>query len=133
MRRGSALFLALLVALTMSAVGIARGAAQDAAPSKLASLGLPELVVTETAAGLSAASDVPAGLTLVTLDNQADHFGEAQFVQLPDDVTGDDLLASLDSDVTPDWLYTVTWSGGPTAVPGATGHAVVNLTPGQWT
>jgi hypothetical protein len=135
MRRGL-LFMALFVALSMSLVGTLRGSAHDATPtgeaSKLASLGLPELHITVTNDGYELPAEVPAGLTYVTLDNQSEGFVEAQFVMLPEDLTIEGLAAGFLEETTPESFYRAVWAGGPSAVPGTTSSAIVDLTPGDW-
>ncbi|MGH2557465.1 MAG: hypothetical protein ACRDJH_00260, partial [Thermomicrobiales bacterium] len=138
MRRGLFLFLALFMALSMSAIGSMRGSAQDASPaaepSKLAALGLPELVITATDDGYTLPAEAPAGLTLVTLDNQSvELFGEAQFIQLPEGITLEQWQEDLQSENTPEWFFDAVWAGGPSAASGTQGRVVLNLTPGAWT
>jgi hypothetical protein len=132
------LVLALFVALSMSVVGAIQGSAHDTThedgTSELASLGLPELAITVTADGFQAPAEIPAGLVLVTLDNQSEEFGEAQFVQLPAGITVEQFASdlALERDVVSDYIYESVLNGGVAAPPGAQGQAVLNLAPGEW-
>src|SRR5262245_55441238 len=86
----------------------------------------------ETDEGLSAPAEVPAGLNLVTLDNQFDGYGEAQIVLLPADVTLEQLEAVVATEVFPYWVYQTVWAGAAVSFAHMQVHAVVNLTPGKW-
>jgi hypothetical protein len=92
--RSQILTFALTGALTL--VGATGVLAQDATPeaaSPFADLGLPELTVTATDAGLSVDQpEIPAGRYLIHLDNQTDNPTLATgFVRLTDDMTLADL------------------------------------------
>lgn len=88
--------LAAALALTLTLTGAAGGLAQDATPtaeSPFAGLGLPELTVTATDAGLTVdRPEIEAGRYLITFDNQTDNPTLASgFVRLAEGITLEDL------------------------------------------
>lgn len=131
---------ALLLALALA--GRPPVAAQDATPeaspaaaSPLAAMGYPELRITLSATGLEATHEVPAGLTLITVENTgAEDVNGAILVKLADGVTLEDLQPPTGTppreDVNPDWFYraTIVGDGGSFADP----RSAANLTPGDW-
>jgi hypothetical protein len=120
------------VAFTLGVVSLAGVSAQDST-SALASLGLPELTVTITDAGIEAPTEAAAGLTYVTLDNQTESISDATFVAQPEGRTLEQITADLQQvDTLPDWVYTTAFVGGPVAPAGGTGAAIVDLSAGNW-
>lgn len=130
-------FLSMMLAIAaMMVAGLAQATAHEGTPaageSPLAALGLPELHITASAEGFDVAAEVAAGPTLVTLDNQTEGFAEAQFLQLAEGVTVEQLEEALTAPEIPEFFYSSTWGGGPAGGPGSTTRAVLNLTPGEW-
>jgi hypothetical protein len=140
--RSLVLFAAVTVVL---AGGFGSAVAQEATPvaGPLAAMGYPTLAIRATAAGFETPSEVPAGRTLITVEN-VDVADANGFVLLK--VAGDVNLADLhtlgeapaaspaveEGGATPAWFYTATWLGIGGNLTGKTSHAVVDLTPGTW-
>jgi len=86
--------------------------------------------------GSQALAEIPAGRVLVTIDSQSD-IGEdfgllADFVQVPADVTVDDLNAALSADEGPSFFSDMVFAGGVFAKPGEQAPVVLELAPGPW-
>jgi hypothetical protein len=122
----------IAVAVTLFGFGLASVSAQDG--SDLADLGMQELKITVTDEGFQSPAELDAGLTLVTVDNQAMFQAQIQLLELPDDMTLDEVAASFaaDEERIPDWVYSNVFAGGVVAQPGTTGHSVVDLSSGNW-
>lgn len=123
--------------LAVLLVGGSRAAwAQEDEASPFASLGLPELAVTLTGDGFQAPTEIPAGLVHVSLDNQSTLESDGTFtldlMQLPPEVSVDDLTEALASDEFPPFFFDLVLAGGVTAAPGEQNEAVLNLAPGTW-
>ena len=149
--------LAFAAAAALAFTGSAATLAQDATPASDATLvaggmfddlGLPELTITATDAGLELdQTEIEAGRYLVTLETD-DPEVFAGFVQLPEDRTLEDLSYAdeiaagtpMAEDFSPSeeqvaalgWLYETYIAGGPSSVSEASKQAVVNLTAGEY-
>lgn len=142
MRRATFLVSILAVVLLgMLAVGRThRAATQDAAPragSRLADLGLPELRVRATAAGLEAPAETRAGRLLFTVENaRATSPAGVLLVRLPAGLTEEQaeaaMAAAARTSQVPGWVHDWTFAGGLSVSPGETGRLVVELEPGDW-
>ena len=151
--------------LALVAGGAGTALAQDATPMAADALfadtmGLPEIRVTQTDTTYEGVpAELPAGRYVVTITNNATQ-GDAiaEFVQLPEGVTFEDVLALVGAsspdatpdageaspavegspaaappDVPPDWFYEVHLAGGAAAeAPGVTAQAIVDLRPGTY-
>lgn len=134
----------LRVALTLSLVlfGAVSVSAQPSTPAAddgglLTTLGLPELTLTAGADGLiDPPASVEAGRYVITLRNDSELVSELYLITYSEGQTLEDLeglVAELNTgESVPDGLYTQPLHGGPTAAPGATGRAIVDLEPGDW-
>jgi hypothetical protein len=130
----SRFFRVIAVAVMLFGLGLAGVSAQDDPPSALTELGLPELKITVTGDGFEAPAETEAGLTLITLDNQSTLSAQVQLLELPDDMTLEEVTASFlaGEELIPDWIYSNVFAGGVMAAPGTSAHAVVDLTSGDW-
>ena len=145
----------LIAALLLLLTGSTAALAQDATPAagggaKFAdTMGLPELAITASATAYEGVpAETAAGRYVVTLTNNSDADADAQFMQLPDGVTIDDLSgppagaegtpagdASGDGggdSGPPPWFYSTYLPGGPGAAAGKTVQAIVDLKPGNY-
>ncbi|MFL5760010.1 MAG: hypothetical protein ACJ789_09735 [Thermomicrobiales bacterium] len=104
--------------------------------TKLSGLGLPDLKVTLTDAGYQISpAQIPAGWTLVTLDNQQSAGdNSADIMLLPPGETPDSILASLATPAAapPAWGYQTTFASSPWTAAGTSAQAVILLTAGDW-
>jgi hypothetical protein len=134
-------FRIITIALLSLALAGPAVAARETTPAPSVAPGLPELRIRATDADIELPAEVPAGRYLVTLDNVSTRDAAANFVQLPAGAGAADLqalfqavLASPDAGpgAFPDWYYRATFAGGPLALVGQQGQAVVDLTPGDW-
>jgi hypothetical protein len=131
----------LAIALLAPAI---HAASQDPSPvatgSRLASLGYPELRIVVTDDGAEVPQEVTAGRLLVVLENRGTPDGPAavsdvNILQTLEGITLDDLNAVLTAEEggeIPDWFNDITSVGGFNVVAGQTGHAVIDLAPGEW-
>ena len=139
--------IAAVVLLSLSLAVPAVVAAQDATPSPaeslLTSLGYPELHVTITDTAIEAPAEVPAGLTLLTVENTSKEGTGVFLLAPPPGMTMAEMRASAEAtpaagatpgadEEFPPWFYDAVLSGGPSVSPGGRGQAVVNLEPGEW-
>src|SRR5215204_660539 len=148
--------LAIVGTVAIALLGSAGAMAQDATPegsaageSLFAGLGLPELAITATDAGLELdQSEIEAGRYLVTLNNESGNPEvSAGFVQLPEDRTLEDLSYADEmaagtpipkQEPSPEqmeglsWLYETYISGGPSTMTDVSHQAVVNLPAGEY-
>jgi hypothetical protein len=96
-----------------------------------------DLNITVDAEGFRLVETVTAGWYIVTLDNTTDDDVVADLVMLPEGKEVDDFQKSLNTEsggsTIPDWFEQVVFAGGPSALPGAKGQTLVELTPGTWT
>lgn len=102
-------------------------------------LGLPELKITVTDHAYQVSpAKVPAGWTLVTVDNQQKQGGtSADIMAMPAGQTPDGILKSLAAAQAPgakipDWLFQTTFAGAPWAPASSTAQSVVRLDAGDW-
>jgi hypothetical protein len=133
------LFLALL-ALVLSLPG--QIAAQDlaatpgASSSALAGLGYPELLVRVNGAAFEMPeTTVTAGRTLVRLENVGEESWHGFMLQVPADVTDEQIVADLGpgAESPPPWLFEAIYPGFPgETLPGQTNLALVDLAPGRY-
>lgn len=105
----------------------------------LAGLGLPELTITVTATEYQVSSQtLPAGWTLVTLDNQSPGDNSADVMLLPSGETMESLMAVLSASMEsptaapPAWINEATFAGAPWARAGSSAQALVLLSEGDW-
>lgn len=136
------LILAALIAGYLGGYPIA--AAQEATPatSPLATMGYPALTIRASAAGFETPVEVPAGRTLVTVENVGvENANGFALLKVAGDVNLADLHTlgetpaspvSLEGDTTPSWFFTATLLGVGGDLTGPMSHAVVDLTPGEW-
>ncbi|MGD9712010.1 MAG: hypothetical protein AB7V46_08105 [Thermomicrobiales bacterium] len=99
----------------------------------LSTLGYQTLEVKAADDGFTVQSEIPAGLTLVTLDAQPDKSSYVDFMQpaagLSEEEATSLALQSAREDIAHEgWTY----GGGSYAVDGGEVSFVVNLTPGEW-
>lgn len=104
----------------------------------MASLDLPPLDITVTAdafEGLPESIEAGRYLLNVTATEDVEGGGIVAFLQ-PYEMTPDELFAFLgsldESDPLPAVVYQSKFAGGASAMSGATGSAVIDLTPGEW-
>jgi hypothetical protein len=105
----------------------------------LASLGLPELTITVTETEYQVSTPtMPAGWTLVTLDNQSPGDNSADVMLLPPGETMESLFAALSAAMEaptaapPAWIYEAAFAGAPWAPAGSSTQAAVLLSAGDW-
>lgn len=123
--------LAACLALT-AVIALPRGA-HVAAQGGFESDAFPELMIQVSDTGFLLPSAVPAGRTLISLQNTASEPHAAILARLPDDLTIGELFAGAGSDEPPAWLMQSQFPGFPgEAMPGETAQAVVDLTPGLY-
>jgi hypothetical protein len=104
--------------------------------SDLAGLGLPELKVTLTDAGYEVSpAEIPAGWTLVSLENQqsaGDYSADIMKIPPEEDIEDVlDVIATTDGPP-PAWVYQTTFAGAPWALAGKSAQVVALLTAGDW-
>lgn len=128
------LFRLLVVVLVLTMPGLAPSQSHaQSAGSSLRDHGLPELAIQAADDRFILPGSVAAGRTLISVENIGLDSRHSFLVRLPDNWTIGELLASSDPDMPPPWLYEATFLGYPGEVlPGATGVAVVDLTPGMY-
>jgi hypothetical protein len=124
--------------------------AQDATPtSSLVSgvdLGLPEYAIEITDDGFVTTAEVRAGRVLVTVTNNSSNADSTPFfLEVPEGDTVESLTTRFEeiavfmqtgqmpaSGDPLAFLYDAHSAGGPSAGPGVSGQAIVELTPGEW-
>lgn len=99
--------------------------------------GMSDLQITLSSSEIVVPAEIPAGRVRVTLTNtDAEDVNSIMLVRLSDDVRLSDLRPAAGTPTAdagpPAWLYRATLAGGPAAIPGSTGVAVVDLSPGEW-
>ena len=128
----------MLLALTLAVPGgvVAQDATPAALESALAALGYPELLVRviDDAYEMPETS-VPAGMTLIILENAGEESWHGFLLKVPDEVTDEQIAVDLgpESEAPPDWLFEATFPGFPgETLPGQSNCALVDLTPGRY-
>jgi hypothetical protein len=129
-----AIFGVLLNALLVPGAVLAVGPASDLDP-RLA--GFPELTLTITESTIEAPKAVPAGRTLVIQENTTGEEAHFFILRVPDDVSDDQLAASLNANPEaedPEWLFRSTVVGNPdrAAPDGGRVYGLVDLIPGRY-
>jgi hypothetical protein len=123
--------MALLVLAGTSAATI--DASSRAAGASNLALEYPELKIMAIGTKFELTTRVVAGRYLVTVDNQGEEGVDAQFVQVPEGRTVEELDHALaDPNDNAAWLYETTWAGGPTVLAGKQGQTIIDLTAGNW-
>jgi hypothetical protein len=133
-------FLSLTAGATALSIGLAHPASHQALARQeadLASLGLPELTVTQTDEGYAVSpATTPAGWTLLTFENQlSSGDSSADVMLIPEGETLDSLFASISPDPTappPAWVFEATLVGAPWAPSGGSARALIHLSEGEW-
>ncbi|MGC4193072.1 MAG: hypothetical protein QM589_18145 [Thermomicrobiales bacterium] len=142
MKQAPRLVLGIWFAISMTVFAVAGASAQGATAagspgadsSLLEGLRLPVLAGTFTSSGLDLPSEIAAGPTLVTLDNQTDSSVSVTFGQVPDDVSIEEFQRVVDSDdALPAWTAKAVTPGSVDAEPHATASIVLDFAPGTWT
>ena len=136
MHRLSLFVLILALVLTGPAGIAAQDATPDASGSALTALGYPELLVrvNDDAFELPE-STIPAGRTLVRLENVGDESWHGFMLQVPPDVTDEQVVANLgpQAEAPPPWMFEAIYPGFPgETLPGQTNLALVDLEPGRY-
>jgi hypothetical protein len=130
----------IVVILALVLSGPAGISAQDSTPeasgSGLAALGYPELLVRVNGDAFEMPeTTVPAGRTLVRLENVGEESWHGFMLQVPEDVTDEQVVADLgpEAEAPPPWLFEATYPGFPgETLPGRTSLALVDLRPGRY-
>ena len=130
----------IVVMLALLLSGPAGIAAQDSTPeasgSALAALGYPELPVRVNGDAFEMPeTTVPAGRTLVRLENVGEESWHGFMLQVPEEVTDEQVVADLgpDAEAPPPWLFEALYPGFPgETLPGQTNLALVDLSPGRY-
>ena len=130
----------IVVILALVLSGPAGIAAQDSTPeasgSGLAALGYPELLVRVNGDVFEMPeTTAPAGRTLVRLENVGQESWHGFMLQVPEDVTDEQVVADLgpEAEAPPPWLFEATYPGFPgETLPGQTNLALVDLRPGRY-
>jgi plastocyanin len=132
----------LALALTVPSVA-AQDATPSAAESLLSTLGYPELHVTVTDSAIEAPAEVPAGLTLLTVENSSKEDTGVFLIAPPPGMSVDEFMATAEAtppagatpgaeEEFPSWFYDAILSGGPSVAAGERGQTVIDLQPGEW-
>jgi hypothetical protein len=123
----------MTVLLTLTASIATIGGRSQAADASDQALDYPELKITSTGTKFELSTRVVAGRYVVTLDNQGKEGVDAQFVQVPEGRTVEEVGHALaDPNANAAWLYEATWAGGPTVLAGKQGQTIIDLTAGNW-
>src|SRR5215207_679122 len=130
----------MVVMLALVLSGPAGIAAQDSTPeasgSGLAALGYPELLVRVNGDAFEMPeTTVPAGRTLIRLENVGEESWHGFMLRVPDDVTDEQVVADLgpQAEAPPPWLFEAFYPGFPgETLPGQTNLALVDLSPGRY-
>src|SRR5215207_10065089 len=130
----------IVVILALVLSGPAGVAAQDSTPeasgSGLAALGYPELLVRVNGDAFEMPETmVPAGRTLVRLENVGEESWHGFMLQVPEDVTDEQVAADLgpEAEAPPPWMFEAIYPGFPgETLPGQTSLALVDLRPGRY-
>jgi plastocyanin len=134
----------VLCALALAApAAAAQEATPPAAASPLAALGYPELRVQVTDAAIEAPAAAPAGLTLLTVENDSSDSTGVFLIAPPPGMTMAEFRAIAEAppppgatptseEEFPAWFYDAVLTGGPTVAAGGRGQVVIDLQPGDW-
>jgi len=134
----------VLLSLAVAAPSVAaQNATPSAAESLLTALGYPELHVTVTDSAIQAPAEVPAGPTLLTVDNQTNEGTGVFLIAPPPGMSMDEFRATAEAtppqgatpsaeEEFPSFFYDAILSGGPSVGPNGHGQAVITLQPGDW-
>ena len=130
----------ILVILALLLSGPAGIAAQDSTPeasgSALTARGYPELLVrVDGDAFEMPETTVAAGRTLVRLENVGEESWHGFMLQVPEDVTDEQVIADLgpQAEAPPPWLFEAFYPGFPgETLPGQTSLALIDLSPGRY-
>lgn len=130
--------LAGMLLLGLLVPSLASTASQPATPapsdSALARMGYPELTIRVSDDRFEMPGQVPAGRTLITLDNVGRQSRHSTLLRLPDGMTLAEILAGLGNRTAPPpWYLASTFVGFPGETgPGQTNRAVVDLAAGLY-
>src|SRR4051812_32067993 len=128
----------LVMALVLTApVGIAaqdQQATPDTSSSALVALGYPELLVRVNGDTIELPqTSIPAGRTLVRLENAGEESWHGFMLQVPQDVTDEQITADLgpNTEAPPPWIFKSIDPGFPgETLPSQTSFGLVDLSPG---
>ncbi len=136
MHRLSLFVVILALVLTGPAGIVAQEATPETAESELAGLGYPELLVrVDDDAFEMPETTVAAGRTLVRLENVGEESWHGFMLQVPEDVTDEQVVADLgpEAEAPPPWMFEAIYPGFPgETLPGQTNLALVDLSPGRY-
>ena len=136
MHRLSLFIVVLALVLTGPAAIAAQQATPDTSSSTLAALGYPELLVRVNGDAFEMPeTTVLAGRTLVRLENVGEESWHGFMLQVPQDVTDEQVVADLgpEAEAPPPWLFQAIYPGFPgETLPGQTNLALVDLSPGRY-
>jgi hypothetical protein len=128
--------LALLLSLPAQIAAQDLEATPGASGSALAGLGYPELLVRVNGDAFEMPeTTVTAGRTLVRLENVGEESWHGFMLQVPADVTDEQVVADLgpEAESPPPWLFEAIYPGFPgETLPGQTNLALVDLAPGRY-
>jgi hypothetical protein len=130
----------IVVMLALVLSGPAGVVAQDSTPeasgSGLAALSYSELLVRVNGDAFEMPeTTVPAGRTLVRLENVGEESWHGFMLQVPEDVTDEQVVADLgpEAEAPPPWMFEAIYPGFPgETLPGQTNLALVDLSPGRY-
>src|SRR5215208_6579521 len=130
-------FVVILALVLTGPVGTAaQQATPDTSGSTLAALGYPELVVRVNGDAIELPeTTIPAGRTLVRLENVGQESWHGFMLQVPGGVTDEQVVADLgpNAEAPPPWLFEAIYPGFPgETLPGQTSLALVDLRPGRY-
>jgi hypothetical protein len=133
------LFVVILALVLTGPAGIAAQdleATPETAESELAGLGYPELLVRVNGDAFEMPeTTVAAGRTLVRLENVGEESWHGFMLQVPEDVTDEQVAADLgpEAESPPPWMFEAIYPGFPgETLPGQTSLALVDLRPGRY-
>jgi hypothetical protein len=128
--------LALLLSLPAQIAAQDLEATPAVSSSALAGLGYPELLVRVNGDAFEMPeTTVPAGRTLVRLENQGEESWHGFMLQVPADVIDEQVVADLgpEAEAPPPWMFEAIYPGFPgETLPGQTSLALVDLIPGRY-
>jgi hypothetical protein len=128
----------VILALVLSGPGgiAAQDSTPEASGSGLAAPGYPELLVRVNGDAFEMPkTTVPAGRTLVRLENVGEESWHGFMLRVPEDVTDEQVVADLgpEAEAPPPWLFEAIYPGFPgETLPGQTSLALVDLRPGRY-
>jgi hypothetical protein len=134
-----ALFVLILALALTGPAGMAaqdQETTPDTSGSVLAALGYAELLVRVNGDAFEMSeTTVAAGRTLVRLENVGEESWHGFMLQVPADVTDEQVVADLgpEAEAPPPWLFEAIYPGFPgETLPGQTNLALVDLSPGRY-